>query len=88
VLNGERFTISGNETPMLHDFLYFSVCTMATLGAPDIAPTGLLTKSLVILQIFLNIFVLLIFLSYTFSDTKESDNREKETDSEISNGLN
>lgn len=60
---------------MLHDFLFFSVSTMATLGAPDIAPTGLLTKSLVMLQIFLNVFVLLIFLSYTFSDTKEPDEK-------------
>jgi hypothetical protein len=53
------------------DCLYFSTITTATIGYGDIAPTNTLAKVLVIIQVFCNLFLLIISLNLAITNFKE-----------------
>lgn len=69
-----QFTRIG--TPMFLDFLYFSSTTMATLGTADLVPNRAFVKCCVMLQIYLNVFFLLLYISFAFGDG-EGDRNEQ-----------
>ena len=74
VFNSSFFSVSENIKPVFHDFLYFSAATMATLGSSDISPASFVTKCAAVLQIFLTVFVLMVYLSYVFSNSDQRSN--------------
>lgn len=54
---------NGLRTPPLHDFLYFSVITLATLGYGDMVPTSDAARGLVMLEAMCGQFFVAVFVA-------------------------
>jgi hypothetical protein len=53
----------GSQRLVLHQFLYFSVITLATLGYGDMVPASSIARSLVMLEAISGQFFLAVFVA-------------------------
>ncbi|MHA2344472.1 MAG: potassium channel family protein [Candidatus Hodarchaeales archaeon] len=65
--DGNSFEFSG-QTPRLHDFLYFSVVTITTLGYGDIMPISFPARILSLIEVMLGVFFVAVYLSYILTN--------------------
>ena len=76
-------SFSHQVTPLrFHDFLYFSVVTITTLGYGEIVPKAGVTKLLTVIEVLGSVLFLLIYLAYIMSNAGAQGIQRTNSDAE------
>lgn len=67
------FFSSHNKLLKFHDFVYFSIVTITTLGYGDIHPVSLTAKLIVTVEVIIGVFLIIGYLSFVLSQSSRKN---------------